>query len=452
MDAVVQFDLDLDRFHNSSSLEHDTFQGQTRRQLARSVTSPPAFHVFRLKTPPAQHPSLRRVTSTGDVLTQGARDREGRMDRSLDGQSASAVDVDAVSVRSIPGEFKEDFFGGHDAREVEQDEQGTGKGRGEAGGESGQVGGTSSQAKQPVLSAKQLGKLPASSLRHHSDEAGSGHDIEKMQEETQQPPWDRCALSQETTGEAAVSPEAGDSTKAKTCGSTGDQSQIFHPRPLNPVKPFPRGAIRNWETISAVLGCLPPPAFAACRTISQYGLGLDTNTTRLDADNDADRTGIAEEETERRVLRPAPLIEQGITFPRLYDPADMCTVLIGTRGFEETNMLASHMRLSGLKAAPDKWALLRMGAGDTSRDDPADNEGDFALARSMSLKSASSLMTMVHGENWTSCGMCVPRRLCVLLVEPRQGGEVLIQGLTVPGGSIGPLMRKLTLFFLGYDL
>lgn len=62
------------------------------------------------------------------------------------------------------------------------------------------------------------------------------------------------------------------------------------------------------------------------------------------------------------------------------------------------------------------------------------------------------MITFIHGVEWISCGMGIPRRLCVLFVEPRRGGEVLIEGLTMPEGGSGELMRKLTLFLLPYDL
>lgn len=155
---------------------------------------------------------------------------------------------------------------------------------------------------------------------------------------------------------------------------------------------------------------------------------------------------------KQRVLKPAPVIDEGITFQRLYDPADMCTVLISTKGFEESNMVASQVRLSGLKAAPEQWTLLGMANGDISDGDTADKK-DFALVRLTTLEVATIIITLVHGVEWTSShGNCAPRRLCVLLVEPKQGGEVLVEGLAIPEEGVGQLIRKLTLFFLGYEL
>lgn len=382
------------------------------------------------------------------------------MDHSLDDQSASAVDLDAVSVRSIPGEFKDDIFHGHEAPKAERVEKGIFSGQAEAQGEPGQMADSRNRTQsshasasgsvgKATLSTKQIGKFPAHQFRQQPYENSSGSDtskweaetLKKTQAEMQQPRGDRCSLTKEKTDKEMI--------RSEVDSSTGNQPQILHPRPRNRR---PLVAVRMWEHLASIINQLPPPGFAALSAISHYGLGLGAKTAQPEADDDIEAGGSVEEISERRVLRPVPVIEQEITFPRLYDPADMRTVLISTRGFEESNMLASHVRLSGLKAVAEKWTLLSLTDEETSKDGSANDKGDFALVRLVPRKKAMEIITLIHGEKWISCGMGIPRRLCVLFIEPRRGGEVLIEGLTMPEGDSGKLMRKLTLFLLLYDL
>lgn len=429
MDTVVEFDLDGDFTHMTPQPEDSRHPLPPHHRLTRSATSPPAFHPFRLKEPAVVqsrvHDSiLRGFTSTSDVLTQGTpiRGREDGMGRSLDGQSASAVETGAVGVREMPGEFKEDFPSqGQETREAE----------GETLEEPGQMAASESRTscapasasgstETAMLSEKQLGKLPALESQQRALEAGSGSAVDQTH-------------------------------KTDDDELTGNQLHIFQPRPRR-VRIRPKKALQNWEVISAVVGSLPPLAFAACRTISQYGLGL-ANTRQLDTHDDTVSGAGEQEKVERRVLRPVPVIEQGISFPRLYDPADMCTLLFSTRGYEESNMLASHIRLCGLQARPEKWTLLSMADRHSSHQGgQTDDKNDFSLVTLAPLKTATKLITLAHGMPWTSCGMGIKRQICVMLVEPRRGGEVLIEGLTMPDDGAGPLMRKLTLFFLNYNL
>lgn len=471
MDTFSSVDPDLIITRTTSELSDYRSLFRSHHQRSRSATSPATFHIFRLNSSAAvQNQDVQQATSTSDALTSddGARDRQGRMDRSLDGQSASAVDLDAMSMRSIPDEFKDCF----EATKVEAIESGVhemGRHQEEQPRESEQMAASnirtwaihasaSGTAEKAMLSEKQLGKLPVSCSwpQPFDTKPPVENEVTKKQAKTQveeQAEGNHDPSSERMAYDLPKSCEADSGTRIDAHKSAKHQSHILHPRPHNLTKSLPRRALQNWETISAILETLPPPAFAACRTISRYGLGLGSTSAHLDVDDDAKIEGDAEERLERSMLRPVPLIDEGISFPRLYDPAKICTVLISTQGFEESNMLANHIRLSGLKASPDKWALLSMADGDyTSNDDATDDKTNFALVRLMSLEVATILITIFHGGKWTGGGMGVSRRLCVLLVEPRQGGEVLVEGLTMPEGGMEPLVRKLTLFFLGHDL
>lgn len=170
------------------------------------------------------------------------------MDRSLDGQSASAVDVDSVSVKSIPGAFKNDRFGGTEAREGSVVEQPVRKGQPAAPVVASED--HTQRTQDPVsdqtgtagFSANQRGKLPLTRLIGNPFKAGSIKDAERRQAGTYH---DLHSAFKDYTGRGVDGQTLGSSILVGPSGKKASQTKLLEPRPHNPANYHPRRAVRD---------------------------------------------------------------------------------------------------------------------------------------------------------------------------------------------------------------
>lgn len=389
----------------------------------------------------------------------------------LDGQSGSAVEYDAVSEKSVPSEFKTNAASPRHVLQqtVLEDEQ-------EAKGPSTDNHISTSPASSPLnekvqLSKKQLGKPPTCNIKEQPDEAllnsnqGLQMGVDPLPR-SQYPSTEQIVCGPTMGGDHMCKGQSPTVDIEMSAGVGSFRSvkhvplEIVHPRPYAPYKV--RLRVKAWEGASALLNFLTPSNLAAFRTIIQYGFATTTAAALEVEDYDQEEDKEKQREAAEigvfmPVSTPTGTTCTGeynlVTLSKLYDPDDMCTLLISTRGFEESNMLAHQIRLSGLKAVQKEWALMDMSNDEcitVNYDEEA--EGGFALVKQTCLHEAREMFRLMYEDLWDQYAPVVSDRLCVMLVEPRRGGEVLIEQLRMSDEKYSPLMRELTCLFLGYGL
>lgn len=111
-------------------------------------------------------------------------------------------------------------------------------------------------------------------------------------------------------------------------------------------------------------------------------------------------------------------------FVRLQDPPEKeeVVLLVSTLDFEKSNQVADLIRRSGTEPAPGRWALLNV-------DCPVHEPG-WSLVTKTSSRAARQVFETMHTAAFISGTQ--ERSLHVMYVEPRNGGEILVEVLSIP--------------------
>lgn len=135
-------------------------------------------------------------------------------------------------------------------------------------------------------------------------------------------------------------------------------------------------------------------------------------------------------------------------FVRLQDPPEKKEVvlLVSTLDFEQSNQVADLIMRSGTEPAPGRWALLNV-------DCPV-HEPSWSLVTKTSSRAARQVFETMHTAAFISGSQKRPLR--VMYVEPRNGGEILVE---VPSMFVWPqspegweALQLLLCYFNAYEM
>lgn len=142
---------------------------------------------------------------------------------------------------------------------------------------------------------------------------------------------------------------------------------------------------------------------------------------------------------------PVPLKANLGFFARLHNPAEQTEIilLISTLDFEHSNQHADLIRRSGLEPAAGRWSWIHVSQ-------PVDGAG-YSLVTRTSCQAARQVLEVCHWGHFTGHTTGESNSLRVMYVEPREGGELLVEGLTMPEGE-HTMMRMLVYYFNAYEM
>lgn len=146
------------------------------------------------------------------------------------------------------------------------------------------------------------------------------------------------------------------------------------------------------------------------------------------------------QQAERILDSPKHLVATLCFLPQLHGPAEPVNVLllVSTMEFELANQHAYLLRRSGIEPYPGEEGMILADDG-------------CSVVIKTSTQEARQVLMNYHCSYFTSTATGLTSLLRVMYVKPREGGEILVEGLTMPDGE-AMMMWALVYFFPEYDM